>query len=109
MLKKINRLSNLRIKAKSQKFENPLLSVKIASSDEDETKFGFVVSKKIDQRAVVRNKTKRVLKKAARQLLNKLDKGKNIIVYAKAKVDFTQEKAIEKNLEQVFKKAEIIK
>jgi ribonuclease P protein component len=109
MLKKINRLSNLRIKAKSQNLDTPLFNIKIFSGGEEEIKIGFVVSKKIDQRAVIRNETKRVLKKAAKQVLNKIKNGNKIIIFAKTKISFSEEGLVEKALEQVLKKAETLK
>ena len=109
MLKKVNRLSNLRIKAKSQNIDTPPFNVRIYLEEGEEVKFGFVVSKKIDQRAVVRNETKRVLKKAAKQVLRRIKGGKKIIIFAKAKITFDEEEKIENIMEQVFKKAAILK
>ena len=72
-------------------------------------KFAFVVSKKIDTSAVVRNKTKRVLKKAVKQLLTRVKNGYGIIIIAKSKLEFSQEETVEKELEIALSKAKIIK
>jgi len=109
MLKKENRLSGLIIKAKSENFDSPLFRIKVFPGSGEEIKFGFIVSKKIDKKAVVRNKTKRVLKKAAKVFVNKLTKGINIIIIAKTNLDFTKEKLTEETMGQVFNKAKVLK
>ena len=58
MLRKKNRLSRINVKAKSISFDTTLFKIKIFSNKEEKVRLGFVVSKKIDKRAVVRNKTK---------------------------------------------------
>jgi ribonuclease P protein component len=109
MLKKENRLSDLKFKTKSQNFDTSLFKIKVFSNGGDALKFAFVVSKKIDKRAVVRNKTKRVLRNAAKSILKKTKNGENIIIFAKTAISFSQEEEAQKLLEQVFKKAELLK
>jgi ribonuclease P protein component len=100
MLKKTNRLSSLRISGKAQKFETPLFNVKMFSG-ENEARFGFVVSKKIDKRAVIRNKTKRVLQKAAEDFLTKTA-GKYIVVIARRKLEFKDLVEVKKEFKRIF-------
>jgi ribonuclease P protein component len=102
MLKKINRLSSLRIIGKAQKFETPMFNVRIFSGEES-ARFGFIVSKKIDKRAVIRNKTKRVLQKATENFLEDL-KGKSIIILAKQKLIFKDLINVQKELARIFEK-----
>ncbi len=109
MLKKKNRL--LRIsKTKNEKvFTSALFKVRISESGEKNSKFGFVVAKKVSKSAVVRNRTKRVLKKAARELLQNMVSGKNIMIVARKELDFKKEKEAFDTLFEFFKKANITK
>ena len=109
MLKKENRLSDIRFKTKSQNFDSTLFKIKVFSNGGDAIKFAFVVSKKIDKRAVVRNQTKRVLGNAAKSILKKTKNGESIIIFAKTAISFSQEEETRNLLEQVFKKAELLK
>ena len=109
MLKKENRLSNLKAKVKSQNFETSLFKIKVFSKGNGITRFAFVVSKKVDNRAVVRNKTKRVLRKALKNILENIKNGQSVIIVAKNKIEFSQEQAAQQLLEQAFKKAGLLK
>ncbi|HYM65526.1 MAG TPA: ribonuclease P protein component [Candidatus Sulfotelmatobacter sp.] len=97
MLKKKNRLKKIK-GASGKTINTPLFSLKISQSGEKETKFGFVVSKKISKKAVLRNKTKRVLQEAARGALEKVASGKNIIIYAKKNFTYKDTEEVKKNI-----------
>ncbi|MEI8068008.1 MAG: ribonuclease P protein component [Candidatus Shapirobacteria bacterium] len=79
MLKKINRLKKIKdfteVKNKGEIYHSPFFSLLILKSDNKDSQFGFVISKKISKRAVDRNKIKRVL---AESVKVNLDKFKNI-------------------------------
>ena len=47
------------------------------------SRFTFVVSTKISKKAVVRNRTKRLLSESVRLLLSRIKKGQDIIFFAK--------------------------
>ena len=49
------------------------------------SRFGFIVSTKIDKRATVRNRIKRILREKVRNLLPQLQSGKDIIIVARKK------------------------
>ena len=49
------------------------------------SRFGFIVSTKIDKRATVRNRIKRILREKVRNLLPELQPGKDIIIVARNK------------------------
>lgn len=109
MLKKENRLSNLKRKVESKNYDTPLFKIKISQNSENKNRFGFVVSKKIDKKAVVRNQTKRVLKKAAKSFLGKISEDKDIIFVSKKvlkNVDFNEARIL---IEGVFKRSQILK
>jgi ribonuclease P protein component len=105
MLKRENRLSNFRKKTKTQNFDSPLFKLKIFSDGENEKKFGFVVSKKIDSRAVVRNATKRVLKKALKNILGEIKNGTSGVIITKKGFYPKDEKTLTDTFYEYFKKA----
>ena len=109
MLKKINRLSGLRIRQREQSLDTPLFKINTFLATHENIKFGFIVSKKIDKRAVVRNETKRVLKKSVKSFIDKLISNKNIIIIAKSKIKFKEEENIRRDLESAFKKLKLLK
>ena len=75
-----------------------LFAGKNKQKDDIETKIGFVVSKKIDKRATVRNKIKRQLRAILRQNLNTFVGAKNYVIVAKPSiVDLTYQQ-IEKEI-----------
>jgi ribonuclease P protein component len=108
MLKKQNRLGKI-TKAKENKlFTSPFFNVRISDSKEDKTRFAFIVSKKIDKRAVIRNQTKRVLRNAAAEAIKKLDLRKDIIIVSKKVLKHEQQEEVSSTLNEIFKKAGIV-
>ena len=109
MLKKQNRLSKITRKKADKLFTFPLFNVRVSDNGEETARFAFIVSKKIDKRAVVRNKTKRVLRNAVGEILGKLNGGRNIVIVAKKALIASQKEAVTDSLEEVFKKVGLIK
>lgn len=54
--------------------------------DKLNSKFGFIISKKISKRAVDRNRLKRILSEVVRNNLGEIKKGYNIVILAKQKM-----------------------
>ncbi len=83
MLPKIQRLSkaDLAIKTHYQTFSTPLFSVRIRKNDVSTNRFGFIISKKINKRAVVRNRLKRQMSVAVGVLPK--EQGNDYIFYMK--------------------------
>ena len=103
MLKRENRLSKIVRRLGERKFLSPLFSVGIFSNNSGNARFGFVVSKKIDKRAVVRNKTKRVLRAAAAEFLGDLA-GKDVVVNAKKALSSEDKKEVIRELSSILNK-----
>lgn len=104
MLKKQNRLGKLTRKNKDKLFTFPLFNLRVSDNGEKITKFAFIVSKKIDKRAVVRNRTKRVLRSAAEEVIKRLEIGKNIVIISKKALIPGQKEEVLGILETVFNK-----
>jgi len=103
MLRRENRLSRIARKIDDKKYFSPLFNVRISDNKDGKVRFGFVVSKRIDKRAVVRNRTKRVLRNVAEEFINEL-KGKDIIVVAKKSLTFKEKIEVTKECKNIFNK-----
>ena len=108
MLKKQNRLSRITKKSKGSFYSSPFFSIKIYDGEEKTTRFGFVVSKKISGKAVVRNRTKRVLRDAAQSLVQRISPEKDIIVFSKKELNSKKEEEALRSMTEIFMKAKII-
>jgi len=109
MLKKQNRLSEITKTRENKLFTSPLFNIRISNSKEDQPRFAFIVSKKIDKRAVIRNQTRRVLSSAVGEIISELEMGKDIVVISKKALIPEQKEGIVKILQEIFKKAGIYK
>lgn len=109
MLKKQNRLSVIRKNTEDAFFSSPLFNIAISGGNETNVRFGFVVSKKISKKAVVRNRTKRVLQYAAGSMLTKIKPGNKITLIAKKELDFLQKEETENTLKELLIKAKLVK
>lgn len=108
MLKKQNRLGKLIRRKDDKQFTFPLFNLRVSDNGEKTTKFAFIVSKKIDKRAVVRNRTKRVLRSAVEEVIGKIIGGKNIIIVSKKALVPNQKKEVFDFLQEIFRKTDIL-
>lgn len=87
MLSKINRLNQDKeikeVVKKGQTFFLPQFVFKYYKNKENVVKIGFIVSTKVDKRAVVRNRLARQMREATRILLPDLQVGYSILIIAK--------------------------
>ncbi len=109
MLKKQNRLARVNKKGQSKFLVSPNFNIRISENKEKETRFGIVVSKKTSKKAVLRNKTKRIIREIIRTNLSDIIKEKDIIIVSKKTLNQKLRKEAEQDLLSVFKKAGIIK
>jgi len=107
MLKKQNRLGKITKTKGNKLFTSPLFNVRISENKENKTRFAFIVSKKIDKRAVIRNQTKRVLRSAVEEVIGKLKLGKDIIVISKKALTPGQKEDVLNALKVISKQANI--
>lgn len=108
MLKKQNRLANISRKNKGSIFTSPLFSIRVSDSENKESKFGFVVSKKINKSAVLRNRTKRILKKIIKDNLEKVIPRKEVVIISKKDLRWEEKEETEKALISLLDRAKII-
>ncbi len=95
MLKKINRLPAGQKLKNTSFFKTTFFNLRIAKNNIANNRFGFVVKKSIDKRAVVRNRVRRVFRSCIEEMLGKINTGHDML--------FVLEKGIiDKEREEVF-------
>lgn len=82
MLKKIFRLPKVKLKSE-EKIVSQHLVIKVAKNNIKESRFGFVVSKKIDKKATARNKIKRELRNIVQENLGRIKPGFDFLIIVK--------------------------
>jgi ribonuclease P protein component len=114
MLPKKNRLTKKKdfeaVFNNGQSVKNGFLLIKILTvpSTSKDSRFGFVVSKKISAKATVRNTIKRVLRVAAASLLKNLTKKVDVVIIVLPGVKKDQFPELKDSLEHSFKKIKLI-
>jgi len=110
VLPKSNRLVSTydyrRVLGSKRRYHTPLFTLVVAfsRSDQHPPRFGFVCSKKIDKRAVVRNKVRRWLQHSAREVYNRIPNGFDLIFLAKKPIVNSSYAQIVAQLNQVLSK-----
>lgn len=104
MLKKESRLPKTKFRAeKSLSLQS--LVLKIAANNVGISRFGFVVSKKIDKRAVLRNRIKRTLRNCLQECLAEIKPGIDFLFIVKK----IPEKTICLEIKEILKKENYLK
>lgn len=109
MLKRKNRLSKVVRKKSSSFISSELFNIRVSENREKESRFGIVVSKKTSKKAVLRNKTKRIIRDIITKNLEQIVKGKDIIIVSKKILNKDNKEKARVNLIEFFKKEKIIK
>lgn len=108
MLPKINRLKKKKDFEKvfndGQTIKSDIFFLKTLPNDQKVNRIGFVVSKKIDKRAVIRNKVKRRLREAIKGFLSQLKTGQDYIFIALPKIKDKGLEEIRTTIEKTLKK-----
>lgn len=100
----MNKADFLQVKEKGKFSTFPYFSVSYLKKDNDEeSRFGYVVSKKISMKATVRNRIKRLMKEAIRINIEKLPKGYDFVVLAKSGIVHKTFDTIETDLVNAIK------
>lgn len=82
--------------------------LKFIKNNKTETRIGFVVSKKVSNKAVERNLIKRILRNYCREKISEMVPGLDIVVIAKKEIKNLSKEEIYLSLEEVFRKEKII-
>lgn len=112
MLKKSNRIRKNkdfgRIFREGKRINTDYFSIKITKNNSDESRFGFVVSKKVSNKSTARNRIKRLLSEVARKKISEIKKGVDVVIIVKK--DFSGEKFAELDefIESILKKESLL-
>ena len=90
-------------------FNLVVLETRTQNLESSSARFTFVVSKKVSKKAVVRNRTKRLLSESVRLLMPQIKKGDDIIFFAKKALTKEKLQDVLPVVEKAFKKAKIFK
>lgn len=109
MFKRIYRLGKIVKLTNGKIYNGQFFTLRIVKNGLFHNRFAFVVSKKIDKRAVVRNKTKRKLRLCIEKMFNKIKTGYDFVFFAKKAVADQVLKDLYKEVEVVLKKEELLR
>lgn len=73
------------------------------------SRFGFVISKKIDKSAVIRNRTKRVMRSCIEEMLPKIENGYDMLFILQKNAVGQKRNAFCSEIEKVFRDLKLIK
>jgi len=112
VLKKINRSLSRKDFETSRKvgrlYQTPLFGVSVFQNEYDSkelpSQFGFVISKKISKKAVIRNKIRRWLADGVRKNMNSLKTRANFVFLVKTSMLKTTVDDVESEIKNVFEK-----
>lgn len=109
MLSKENRLTDdydfRRVKRLGKTYHCPLFKLTTAPQKRiGQPRFGFVISTKIDKRATVRNRIKRLLREAVRASLSKIPNGFDLVFVVRPQVVGKSYEEISATVDQVLSK-----
>lgn len=108
MLKRENRLSQLRLN-NPKTFSTPFFNLKIGKNNQEAKRFAFVVSKKIDKRAVFRNSLKRKFRSSIEEIFDNIENGWDFVFYPKQEaVKATREQILEE-IKTIFLRNNLLK
>jgi len=111
MLPKANRLHQdkdiKRLAQTGKTFFLPQLIIKYLNNQGDYTRFAFVVSTKVDKRAVVRNKLTRQLRELSKEFLPRIQTGTSVLIIAKKQALDLDFDSLRKQLDFAFSKIRI--
>jgi len=86
-------------------FSDEFLFLKVKKNNLQDSRFGFIIGKKISKKAVVRNKIKRRLREIIRKKLASIESGFDVVIGAKEKIINKDYWEIEKEIGKLLKKA----
>ena len=115
MLTKSNRLTEEKdfeaVFKAGKKYSLPGVKIylKIRGNNLKQSRFGFVISKKVSKKAVVRNKIKRTLREVVRTNLPGIKKNNDVVMIVLPGFEKNNFQEVKKIINGLFRKAELIK
>ena len=108
MFKRQNRLPWGRLNGASS-FSAPFFILKVKENNFGTNRFGIVVSKKIDKRAVVRNRIRRLLRGILLTLNSKMTPGHDMLFIVRRGISGSEGHQVDSLIKKVLREAKYIK
>jgi len=112
MLPKENRLKKRKdfekLFKEGKSFKERFIILRVGKNGLNVIRFGFIVSKKVSNKAVVRNKIKRQLREIVRKKINVYQKGLDVAVITLPEIEKRNFKEMSQVLEVILKKTKIL-
>lgn len=112
MLSRVNRIKKKKdfefIFKNSKSFKNSLFILKIAKNNLDISRFGFVISKKISNKAIIRNKIRRRVSDIAKEIISDVEKGKDLVLIALSGIEKKEFFEIKEAMVNILVRSKII-
>ena len=109
MLAKKNRLIKKKdfdkVFNKGQEFKYNFLLLKILENGSEISRFGFIVSKKISKKAVIRNRIRRIMREVIDRRKGEIKKGSDFILIALPGIEKRDFSEIEEVIDKLLSKA----
>ena len=97
-----------RVKNEGKLYQTPNFGVSVLKKDDESTsRFGFVISKKVDKLAVNRNRVKRAMSESVRRNMKDIDKGYDMVFLAKKSLMRESTDSIMKKVQKWIQEAEL--
>lgn len=96
------------IKKEGRKYQSNFFGVLVKSTEENSSRFGFIVSTKISKKAAERNKIKRLLRESIKTFLSEIKPGNDILFLVKKDILNKSFEEISKETKEVLKRANVI-
>ncbi len=115
MLTKYNRLTkekDFKVVFKAGKKYSLLgtgIYLKVRENNLEQSRFGFVISKKVSKKAVVRNKIKRRLREVVRIDISEIKRGVDVVVVVLPGFEKNNFQTVKEKINNLFRKAGLIK
>ena len=107
MLKKIYRLSNPRL-SNPKTISSSFFTLKTAKNNLKFNRFAFIVTKKMDKRATIRNLTRRKLRSSIEEIFDRIELGNDFVFYPKSKIIQTDREGVLREVKKVFSNQKLL-
>ena len=97
-----------RLYSRGKSYVSPILVTYVCKNKNHSIRYGITTSKKIGK-AVVRNKAKRLVREAYRELLPEIKSGYDFVFVARGKTPYVKSYNIKKCMQEHMKKAGVLK
>ena len=109
MLKKPNRLPAAAKFKQSSFFKTSYFTLRISSNGLPNNRFGFVVKKAIDKRAVARNRARRVFRSCIEEMFENINTGHDMLFVLEKGIIDRKRELIYKDLHSLLAEKELLK